>query len=142
PSHAAAQRYSVTDLGTFGGTVSFGTGVNSRGQVSGEANLSGDAAGHPFLWENGTMTDLGTFGGPSGEASYLNSRGDLAGATDTTDPDLADFCGNGTGRICHGAIWINGAPIDVGTLGGNNSFAAGINSRDQVVGRAELSSID
>jgi probable HAF family extracellular repeat protein len=144
PSRAAAQRYSVTDLGTFGGTVSLGTAVNSRGQVSGEANLPGDTAGHPFLWNKGTMTDLGTFGGPSGEASYLNIRADLVGAVDTTDPDpyQADFCGNGTGRICHGAIWMNGKMIDVGTLGGNNSFATGINSLDQVVGHAELSSID
>jgi probable HAF family extracellular repeat protein len=144
PSRAVAQRYSVTDLGTFGGTVSLGTAVNSSGQVSGEANLLGDTAGHPFLWKKGTMTDLGTFGGPSGEASYLNSRGHLVGAVDTTDPDpyQADFCGNGTGRICHGAIWMNRKMIDVGTLGGNNSFATGINSLDQVVGHAELSSVD
>jgi probable HAF family extracellular repeat protein len=37
---------------------------------------------------------------------------------------------------------MNGETIDVGTLGGNNSFATGINSLDQVVGHAELSSVD
>src|SRR5262249_28101999 len=92
-NYAVAQRYNVTDLGTFGCTVSLGTAVNSKGQVSGEANLPGDTAGHPFLWNKGKMTDLGTFGGPSGEASYLNIRGHLVGAVDTTDPDpyQADF---------------------------------------------------
>jgi probable HAF family extracellular repeat protein len=141
---AAQTSYTVTDLNTLGGTFSLGTGVNLRGQVSGKANLLGDIDTHPFFWQNGVMTDLGTFGGPNGEASYLNISSRLVGGADTTNPDAsgADFCGDGTGMICHGFIWMNGVMTGVGTLGGNNSFASGINTRIQVVGRAELSSID
>ena len=59
-NHGAAinHRYSVTDLGTLGGTESFAYGINDSGQVVGFSRIAGDASGHSFLYSNGRMTDL------------------------------------------------------------------------------------
>ena len=54
---AVAQSYTVTDLGTFGGTFSQGQAINTAGQVTGIANTAGDAAFHEFLYSGGVMTD-------------------------------------------------------------------------------------
>src|SRR5437588_514051 len=59
----AAQGYTVTDLGTLGGSTSRAGAINQSGQVIGDAMLPGDAVTHAFLWENGVMRDLGTLGG-------------------------------------------------------------------------------
>jgi len=73
--------YTVTDLGTLGGTFSLAGGINNRGDIEGFSTLPGDTAVHAFLWQNGTMTDLGTLGGPNSAASWrLNERGEVAGA--------------------------------------------------------------
>jgi probable HAF family extracellular repeat protein len=45
----AAPMYHVTDLGTLGGTTSYGRGINASGQVTGEATTT-DGATHAFLW--------------------------------------------------------------------------------------------
>src|SRR3990172_2455848 len=67
---AHAAQYTVTDLGTLGGTESFGSGLNASGQVAGASYTTTDAAYHTFLWKpttpngaSGTKTDLGTLGG-------------------------------------------------------------------------------
>ncbi len=49
--------YSLTDLGTLGGTESFGTAINASGQVTGYSYTSGNAAIHAFLY-TGSMVDL------------------------------------------------------------------------------------
>ena len=41
----AAPHYTLTDLGTLGGTDSLGVGVNDAGHVAGEASLS-DGSSH------------------------------------------------------------------------------------------------
>ena len=58
-------RYTITVLGTLGGTFSQDTGLNNRGSVAGYSNLLGDQVVHAFLWQTGVMTDLGTLGGPN-----------------------------------------------------------------------------
>jgi probable HAF family extracellular repeat protein len=52
----------ITDLGTLGGTIGSAQGLNSRGQVIGISNLTGNQVFHPFLWspETRRMQDLGT----------------------------------------------------------------------------------
>ena len=97
PVHLAAQhtRYTVTDLGTLGGTFSFAGGINNRGSVEGFSTLPGDTASHAFLWQNGAMTDLGTLGGPNSLAEFPPSESDKVGGgaeTSTRDPLGEDFC--------------------------------------------------
>jgi probable HAF family extracellular repeat protein len=55
-------RYTITDVGTLGGTFSTANGLNSKGAVAGAFLPAGDMVLHAFLWQNGVMTDLGTLG--------------------------------------------------------------------------------
>src|ERR1700730_9159492 len=56
-------RYTITVLGTLGGTQSQSMGLNNQGQVAGQAFTPGDTAARAVLWTNGVITDLGTLGG-------------------------------------------------------------------------------
>ena len=80
-----------TDLGTLGGTQSFGNGVNASGQVTGESSTTGDVADRAFLWKptapggaSGTMYNLGTLGGTNSYGYGINAAGQVTGASDTT----------------------------------------------------------
>ncbi len=122
----AQTAYTVTDVGTLGGTFSIATGVNSHGQVSGHSTLPGDIEDHAFLWQNGVMTDLGTLGGTTSESSSMNQRGQEPGGSDLPGDTAA-----------HAVLWTNGVIADLGTLGGTNSFGSGINSQGHVAGAAD-----
>src|SRR5271170_6933663 len=51
--------FTIKDLGTLpGSSFSDASGINDRGQVAGDANISG--LSHAFLFEDGVLTDLGT----------------------------------------------------------------------------------
>jgi probable HAF family extracellular repeat protein len=140
-------RYTVTNLGTLGGTSSVANGINNKGWVMGQANLQGDQTGHAFLWRRDEkIKDLGTLGGPNSGVFWpvKDDRGLIAGVSDTsnTDPLGENFCGFGTGLICLGFLWQDGTMTSLPTLGGNNSYALGVNNRGQVVGLAENSTQD
>jgi probable HAF family extracellular repeat protein len=66
--------YTVTDLGTLGGTFGTANAVNNRGSVVGFATLPGDTEGHAFLWSKGIKSNLGTLGGPNSSATFVNER--------------------------------------------------------------------
>jgi probable HAF family extracellular repeat protein len=144
--------YVVKDLGTLGGTASVAEGISDRGWVVGTANLAGDQNGHAYLWRDGVMTDLGTLGGPNSQEQWpvKDNRGLIVGAAETSvrDPFNEDFCGfdrnSGVprGLICLGFLWRDGVMTPLSTLGGNNSYAAGVNNRGQAVGWAENSTQD
>lgn len=88
--------YTVTDLGTLGGTFSVAEGISNSHWVSGISTLPGDTEEHAFLSRDGVMIDLGTFGGPnSGTFFSPNERGDLGGQAETSTPDPLgeNFCG-------------------------------------------------
>jgi len=79
---ATRQRYFVTDLGTLGGTESFASSVNDKGDVVGLARLAGDTSTHSFLYRNGRMTDLNSSNSGSVEtfgATAINNAGEIAG---------------------------------------------------------------
>jgi len=59
PVRARDTGYTITDLGTLGGSFSEAHDVNERGQVVGESTTASGEF-HAFLWEKGTMIDLGT----------------------------------------------------------------------------------
>jgi probable HAF family extracellular repeat protein len=81
-----AELYSLTDLGTLGGTQSYAYGINTAGQVVGWATNIDNVYQHAFVYSNGTMTDLGTFGGPSSAATGINTAGQVVGWAQTIGP--------------------------------------------------------
>ena len=141
-------RYTVKDLGTFGGpgTNSSGFDINNAGWVAGSGNLTPDGPQHAFLWYGGgPLKDLGTLDGPAcpacnSGAGGPNAFGEAAIGSEISkkDPNGEDFCGYGTNLQCLGAIWKNGRLTALRNLpGGNNANAFGLNNFGQVVGFAE-----
>jgi probable HAF family extracellular repeat protein len=117
----AQASYTVIDLGTLGGTYSAGLGINAYAEVTGTASTTRDAAGHVFLFSDGTMTDLGSLGGLSiGYA--INASGEVTGYS------MLDY------STSHAFIYSAGSMKDLGTLGSGNSAGAGINASGQVTG--------
>jgi probable HAF family extracellular repeat protein len=152
PLQLAAQQYtqySVTFLGTLGGTFSEPFGMNNKGEVNGISTLPGDGSQHAFLWRDGVMTDLETLGGPNSNGDFgvpfgPNERGEVVGGSETSSPDPLgeDFCFFGNNLTCLPFVWKNGVMTPLPTLGGNNGNAGGINNRGQVVGTAENTTPD
>ena len=137
------QRYTVTFLGTLGGTFSQPFGINNKGEVDGIATLPGDKDQHAFFWRDGLMTDLGTLGGPNSNGDFggrlgPNGRGEVVGGAETSTPDPLgdDFCFLGHPLICLPFIWKKGVMTPLPTLGGYSGFASDINNRGRVVGLA------
>ena len=141
-------QYTITDLPSLGGTNSRANSINNRTWLAGYSNLSGNASRHASLWRGRALTDLGTLGGPNSAVTWSvkADSGIVAGISQTSTPDplgeawssAAFYPGaTGTGYINLGFVWENGTMRALPTLGGNNGFATGANSRGQIVGWAE-----
>src|SRR5579871_5643088 len=131
--------YTVTDLGTLGGTFSLGYGINHSGLVAGVATVS-NGNQHAYTWYRGTITDLGTLGGANSVGiNQPNSRDEvpIISEISTSDPLGENFCNFGTGLICLGATWQAGVMTALPTLGGNNAEAFALNNPGQIAGVAE-----
>lgn len=120
----AAVRFSVTDLGTLGGTFSGVSSVNDARQVVGYAYTSGDASYRAFLWQSDRMQDVGTLGGKSSQAFGIDAAGRIVGSASTSDAN-------------HAFLWQSGRMQDLGTLGGTNSRAYDIDATGRALSTAE-----
>jgi probable HAF family extracellular repeat protein len=125
----------VKDLGNLGGVLnSFPWAVNSRGQVVGQSNLSGDTTVHAFLWtDDDGMQDLGTLSGDFASLSFgINDKGYVVGGS----------CIDASFNSCRAFLWQDAVMTDLNTLVKPGStplylfFGNDINSRGEVVGYA------
>jgi probable HAF family extracellular repeat protein len=112
-SPANSHFYTITDLGKTNSTFAGAYDINNKGHVVGL-----NAAGHAFLYANGTMTDLGTLGGsPNSFATGINNQDLIVGYSND-----------------HAFLYSNGEMSDLGTFDGVSSFAYGINDSGQISG--------
>ena len=128
-SLAAAQTYTITDLGILAGDgTSEGRALSPTGQVVGDSNQTNLQG---FFWSP-TQGMLGLphlKGGRYSFAAGINASGVIAGYS-TYNSILSQ----------HAVLWINGKIQDLGTLsGGDISWASAINDVGQVVGGSNSS---
>jgi probable HAF family extracellular repeat protein len=119
----------LVDLGTLGGSESYGVDINHRGSVIGRSDMPGNISTHSFIHRRGTMTDLGTLGGANTLATAINNKDQVVGCTDQasglprvafkwSEGTMVSLQAPGTGAGCAYDIndageavgWVNGQP--------------------------------
>jgi len=143
----------MTDLGTLGGTSSEAKGINKSGQVVGWSdNSSGERRAFIYDSTNG-MKDLNDLipaglGWSIDEATAINNNGQIAATgwpTSWRDPcsPYAETWDFHTALVLRPATTTGTTATyemqNLGTLGGDYSYATGINDSGKVVGRSSLS---
>lgn len=90
---AVAQNYSITDIGTLGGTYSIAVSINDYGEVVGySSTLKGET--HAFLYlRDRTLLDLHTLGGTNSFAAAITNSGVLIGESQTPRGETHPFLG-------------------------------------------------
>ena len=156
---AAAQDWTLVDIGTLGGPGSYAAAVGNDGTVVGCADVLPSGA-HAFAWKDGVMRDLGLASDEPGSSCALavNDRGLIAGRSSTREIVIWD--GGSVERLgVQGSVGgINGSGVLAGSIesaGGSRAFiysegtitpigaegsysqALAINTRGQVVGSAD-----
>jgi probable HAF family extracellular repeat protein len=124
--------HGMKDLGTLGGNFSSAQAINDASEIVGQAATS-QSTSYAFLRKGSTMQDLGSLGGSSSQANAINFNPVTQDFTQIAGWSVT--AGNGP---YHAVVWDASLNImDLGTLGGSNSFAFGNNCREQVVGAAD-----
>jgi probable HAF family extracellular repeat protein len=152
--HQKHHHYKLIDVGTFGGPNSgdfplwLGT-LNRRGVNVGWSATSAPTSPtstplicggldgvvpfitHTFQWEKGVVTDLGSLAGAGycSEPFWINDRGEIVGASENGQID--PIFGINQSRP---VLWKDGEITDLGSLGGYEGAAGGINNRGQIAG--------
>ena len=152
----AAQEWTVVDLGTLGGSMSYGAAVSENGYVVGCSETSTGGI-HAFIYQDGAMRDLEPGSGSASSCALAVNNGGVAagrsatgelvvwnGASVTRLGVQGDVGGINEKNVVVGTyksgdanrafIYANGALSDLGSLGGTYTTAAGINERNQVCG--------
>jgi CSLREA domain-containing protein len=133
----AIARYTITDLGALtAGPVSIGWDVNSAGQVTGWSGAVASTNFKPFFYNNGAVTNLTPLGtGTNALGIALSDSGRVVGYSELT-PQGPNGSFTGTVR---GFFSDNGGALkEIGTLGGLNTQAWGVNDNGAVVGQSQL----
>lgn len=147
--------YTITDLGTLGGTGSWACDVNNHGDVVGYSYPAGNPQYHAFLWRDGAMVDLGTMDTEGSQAFAINDAGRVVGSllkdnSWSTTPFLWE---KGAMRLMTGPITLT--PRSVNALGrvapsmeslpapeypgfGSSGETGAINDAGQVAGTATV----
>jgi len=133
---SAVTPYTLSDLGTLGGSWTDARGINDAGQIVGAALTPGGGHSIALLWQEGVVYDLNDLlvGNPGWElhgGNAINEAGQIAGCGLNPDGDshallLNPLAGPG----------ISYTLTDLGTLGGSWIDARGINDAGQIVGAA------
>jgi probable HAF family extracellular repeat protein len=124
----------TTILGDLGYVSNYygseGYGINNRGDVVGYVTDTQGPdtylAQRPALFSQGKVIPMGSLGGSWGSAFAINDSGTAIGN--------AYIAGD---WYQHAFKYENGVMHDLGTFGGNESFAADINSAGDIIGFAE-----
>lgn len=119
---------SMTDLGLLSGdTQSVAFAINDAGVIVGVSYLLGELHPRAFRWQNGSMSSIGVF-----TPHDINTGGDVAGTRAIASAK------QGLAWIDRACVLVNGTLTTLGTLGGSNSYALGINDAGEVVGSSQI----
>jgi probable HAF family extracellular repeat protein len=117
----------IQDLGTLGGDLSFGWGINERGDVVGQAS-DATGASQAFLWtQRHGIQGLGTLGGDYASAFNVNERRVVVGESLDESGRLLPF------------VWIEHLgmrTLPIEEVGGVEGAAVGINKKNEIAGLA------
>ena len=141
--------YALTVFPTFGGGVNFSYGVNASGQVTGQSYTTDDVYYHGFLAtaqvdRSYATYDTGRLGGDFAVGFGVNASGQVAGLsylihdTGYHEPLYDHAFLSGPSSLTPGQVGAPGKLKDLGTLGGLQSEAFGLNDAGQVTGYAEI----
>ncbi|MBX3747153.1 MAG: choice-of-anchor M domain-containing protein [Verrucomicrobiae bacterium] len=119
--------YRMEEISGLGGPITLAMKLNDKGAVTGSSDNS-DGGYNAYRHQAGQTVPLAPLGGELVNNSGLgiNNHGTVVGNSESEDWSKSMAC-----------VYTNGLPFPLGTLGGANSFASGINHLGHVVGWAE-----